>query len=135
MASRSQEAGRRDWDFYRDHFQAISGYSLYDPSRYPANGLEDKFLSYLEAHWKVWAAHVNANGLRFVPFITPGYDDRNLRGSGRPVLARESGRFYRRYWAMAQSFVDPDVPHLVLTSFNEWHEGTEIEPSRQYGTS
>ena len=124
-----------DWGFYKTHFKAISGYSLYDPSRYPTNGLEDKFLSDVEAHWETWTAHINANGLKFVPFIMPGYDDRRLRGTSRPILGRDGGQFYSRQWAMAQSFVDSDVPHVALTSFNEWHEGTEIEPSLQYGAS
>ena len=124
-----------DWDFYKTHFKAITGYSLYDPSRYSTNGLEDKFLSDVEAHWKIWAAHINANGLKFVPFIMPGYDDRHLRGPSRPILGRDGGRFYNHQWAIARSFIDSAVPHIGLTSFNEWHEGTEIEPSRQYGMS
>ena len=124
-----------DWDFYKTHFEAISGYNLYDPSRYRTNGLEDKFLADVEAHWRTWASHISAHGLRFVPFVMPGYDDRRLHGSTRPILKRDGGRFYNRQWAMAQSFMDSTMPHVGLTSFNEWHEGTEIEPSRQYGVS
>ncbi len=124
-----------DWDFYKANFKAISGYSLYDPSRYPANGMEDRFLSDVEAHWGIWEAQVNAYGLKFIPFIIPGYDDRSLRGSDRPVLGRDGGQFYRQHWAMAEPFISSDVPHVSITSFNEWHEGTEIEPSHRYGVS
>ena len=130
-----QRSGPADWDFYKDNFKAISGYNLYDPSRYPANGMEDRFLSDVEAHWGIWEAQVNAYGLKFVPFIIPGYDDRNLRGSDRPVLGRDRGQFYRQHWAMAQPFISSDVPHVAITSFNEWYEGTEIEPSHRYGVS
>ena len=28
-----------------------------------------------------------------------------------------------------------DQPFLFITTFNEWHEGTELEPSREYGDS
>lgn len=124
-----------DWNFYKVHFKAISGYSLYDPSRYPTDGLDDEFLSDVEAHWETWIKQINANGLRFVPFVMPGYDDRSLRGNDRPILGRDDGQFYRESWAMAKRFMDSDIPHIALTSFNEWHEGTEIEPSRQHGTS
>ena len=30
-------------------------------------------------------------------------------------------------------FVSPAQPFLLITSFNEWHEGTELEPSTEYG--
>ena len=124
-----------DWRFLRTHFRAISGYNLYDPARYPTNGLEGKFLSDVEVHWMKYKNQAADFGLRFVPFVLPGYDDRDLRGADRPILARNEGAFYGRYWDMARHFVDPDVPHVFLTSFNEWHEGTGVEPSLQYGVS
>lgn len=130
-----QHSEPADWDFYKANFKAISGYNLYDPSRYPANGMEDRFLSDVEAHWGIWEAEINAHGLRFVPFIIPGYDDRNLRGSDRPVLGRDGGQFYGQHWAMVEPFISSDVPHVAITSFNEWHEGTELEPSHRYGVS
>ena len=46
---------------------------------------------------------------------------------------REDGAFYRNYLAIAERHLDGQWPLLLLTSFNEWHEGTEIEPSREYG--
>ena len=124
-----------DWRFLRAHFKAISGYNLYDPYRYPANGLEGQFLSDVEVHWVKYKNQADDFGLRFVPFILPGYDDRDLRGEDRPILSRDDGAFYGRYWEMARHFVDPDIPQVFLTSFNEWHEGTELEPSHRYGVS
>jgi hypothetical protein len=73
------------------------------------------------------------NGLVFIPNVMPGYDDTRLRGKDRATLDREGGEFYRSYWEIASSFVTADQPFLVITTFNEWHEGTELEPSRQYG--
>jgi hypothetical protein len=51
------------------------------------------------------------------------------------VIPRADGRFYREYWALSEEFLDPQCPVMLLTSFNEWHEGTEIEPSREFGES
>jgi glycoprotein endo-alpha-1,2-mannosidase len=63
----------------------------------------------------------------------PGYDDTRLRGKDRATLDRRGGLFYRSFWEMASSFVRADQPFLLITTFNEWHEGTELEPSLEYG--
>ncbi len=62
--------------------------------------------------------------------VIPGYDDTKIRKPGLAV-ERYGGEFYRLQWEQALAA----DPHWVLvTSFNEWHEGSEIEPSLQYGS-
>ena len=63
----------------------------------------------------------------------PGLRRIQLRGRDREKLDRDGGSFYRSYWDLASPFVTADQPFLVITTFNEWHEGTELEPSREYG--
>ncbi|MFA5406160.1 MAG: glycoside hydrolase family 99-like domain-containing protein [Candidatus Nanoarchaeia archaeon] len=46
------------------------------------------------------------------------------------VVSREKGSVYKRCWEAAIK-KNPQV--VSITSFNEWHEGTEIEPSHEYG--
>lgn len=65
----------------------------------------------------------------FVATIVPGYDDTEIRSPGN-VVDRQNGSFYNSLWSVAKSSF-PD--EYVITSFNEWHEGTEIEPSLEYG--
>lgn len=69
--------------------------------------------------------------------ITPGWDD--LRAGCRPDIrvpsaphqrSRESGAFYRATFDAALQSA-PDI--LYVYSFNEWVEGTYIEPGRAYG--
>ena len=50
----------------------------------------------------------------------------------RATLDRERGSFYRSYWEIASAFVSANQPFVVITSFNEWHEGTELEPSLEH---
>ncbi|RLC43460.1 MAG: hypothetical protein DRH49_01140 [Candidatus Coatesbacteria bacterium] len=71
----------------------------------------------------------SVNGKVFCATVLPGYDDRNIRKKGF-YISRDYGRFYRAFWEMALGS-DPDI--ILITSFNEWHEGTEIEPSVEYG--
>jgi glycoprotein endo-alpha-1,2-mannosidase len=64
--------------------------------------------------------------------IIPGYDDRNTgRPSPRPVTDRWGGETYRVLWQEATAAA-PD--YVLITSWNEWHEGSELEPSVEYGS-
>lgn len=59
--------------------------------------------------------------------VMPGYDDTHVRKPGG-IDHRLAGRFYDGEWAMAAM-----ADWVLLTSFNEWHEGSEIEPSVEFG--
>ena len=64
--------------------------------------------------------------------IIPGYDDRKTAQSPlRPVTERWGGETYRVLWQEAIAAV-PD--YILITSWNEWHEGSELEPSVEYGS-
>jgi hypothetical protein len=64
--------------------------------------------------------------------IIPGYDDRNTgRQPPRPVTDRWGGETYRVLWQEAIAAA-PD--YVLITSWNEWHEGSELEASIEYGS-
>lgn len=63
--------------------------------------------------------------------VSPGYDDRKLRGGRNPVVSRDGGRRYLQTWDAALSG-SPDW--VVVTTWNEWYEGTEIEPGTVTGS-
>lgn len=59
------------------------------------------------------------------PSVGPGYDAR--RGSHDPrVKPRRAGRTYDAMWKAA---VEAHAGRVTITSFNEWHEGTQLEPA------
>jgi len=61
--------------------------------------------------------------------IIPGYDDTKIREPGLNAK-RQDGATYRVLWEEAIK-ADPDW--VLITSWNEWHEGSEIEPSWEDG--
>ena len=67
----------------------------------------------------------------FAATVQPGYDDHLLpdRGGGQ-VQERLEGDFYRSTFEAALAS-DPDW--IFITSWNEWWETTQIEPSESYG--
>ena len=59
------------------------------------------------------------------PSVGPGYDAR--RGSDDPrVKPRRNGATYDAMWRAA---IASGADRVTITSFNEWHEGTQIEPA------
>jgi glycoprotein endo-alpha-1,2-mannosidase len=113
-----------DWAFLKEHFQAVTAYNMY---------YRPKFLEAVRGQFEATDRAARAQGLRLIPNVMPGYDDSPLRGTERVTINRRHGQFYRDYWGVASKFVGPDQPFLFVTSFNEWHEGTELEPSTEYG--
>jgi len=65
-------------------------------------------------------------GLSCSPSVGPGYDARRSAGDLR-VKARRDGATYDAMWRAAIS-ARPD--EITVTSYNEWQEGTQIEPAR-----
>jgi hypothetical protein len=116
-----------DWDFL-SNFDAITGYNMYtsDQSMYPY------FLSKVAGKYAEFKYYAESYGLSFVPGVMPGYDDTIIR-EGHPPLDRNSGQFYKDYWQVAIEYLDPDINAIMITSFNEWHEDTQIEPATEYG--
>jgi len=67
-----------------------------------------------------------AAGLLCAPSVGPGFDAR--RAAGVPQLKlRADGSTYDGMWSAALRS-RPDL--VTITSYNEWHEGTQIEPAR-----
>ena len=69
-----------------------------------------------------------------VESVLPGYDARRpAPPGGRPagmIVGRRAGGLYRALWEQALQ----DSPDWILVnSFNQWHNGTEIEPSVEMG--
>lgn len=113
-----------DWAMVKVHFQTVTAYNMY---------FRPKFLDAVRDQYAAYAAAAKRHGLGFVPNVMPGYDDTPLRGEGRATLHRRRGAFYREFWEVAEKYVTAEQPVMLVTSFNEWHEGTEVEPSEEYG--
>jgi len=92
---------------------------------FAAEGMSDASLS---RQWKQLGQAVRAAGLMFSPSVGPGYDDTNIRPWNTMMKRdRRSGEYYHSMLASAIS-AQPDF--VSITSYNEWGEGTQIEPAR-----
>lgn len=79
------------------------------------------------ANWPALGSFARGNGLLFIPSVGPGYCDTRIRPwNDANTRAREKGACYDRAFEAALA-ATPDF--ISITSFNEWHEGTQIEPA------
>jgi hypothetical protein len=66
----------------------------------------------------------------WVATVMPGYDDRKARPGNGFARSRDGGEYYRQGW---QGAIASRPQWVIINSFNEWAEGTHIEPSQAYG--
>jgi molybdopterin-biosynthesis enzyme MoeA-like protein/nicotinamide mononucleotide (NMN) deamidase PncC len=78
-------------------------------------------------NWPRLAEWAQQNDELFIPSVGPGYVDLRIRPwNNVNTRDRENGAYYDRGFAAAIA-VNPQI--ISITSFNEWHEGTQIEPA------
>ncbi len=110
---------------YQSVFDGHHLYSITWPNRIPPSQTlsqwGNRIRSYNREHGtsKLWIATV-----------MPGYDDRKVRPGSGFVRSRDGGEYYRQCWQAAIA----SKPHwVIINSFNEWPEGSYIEPSQAHG--
>jgi hypothetical protein len=77
-----------------------------------------------------WGSRTHSLGGLWVGTAMPGWDNTYTQQSEKYIRERQDGAFYRESFAGAAA----SSPNMILiTSWNEWWEGTQIEPSNNYG--
>jgi hypothetical protein len=66
----------------------------------------------------------------FIAMVMPGYDDRRINPQGM-VIERNNGLYYQTSW---QAVKQRSPAAIILNSFNDFYQGTHIEPSEVYAT-
>lgn len=110
------------------YFDGLTGYNMYSVNR------TSNFLKNVDKVYQKFYNYAHLHNLCFIPTIVPGYNDRNISGLDRPILERKEGGFYKDFQTIAKKYLHSSLKIALITTFNEWHEGTEIEPSKEYGT-
>lgn len=72
----------------------------------------------------------DALGKLYAAPVIPGFDNARVHEKGRLVTSRKAGKLYDEQWEAALA-CQPE--QIMINSFNEWHEGSEIEPSLELG--
>ena len=85
------------------------------------------------AKWSDMASKMRERRKMFVPSVGPGYNDTLIRPwNSQNTKRREGGKYYDRMWSAA---LEAGPAMITITSYNEWGEGTQIEPARPHRTA
>jgi glycoprotein endo-alpha-1,2-mannosidase len=77
----------------------------------------------------VLAADCTAKEIICSPSVAAGFDNRQAVATGQIVVDRQNGARYDSMW---QAAVAAHPTWVSVTSFNEWHESTQIEPATDF---
>lgn len=81
-------------------------------------------------NWKYLKSFADGLHLKFIPSVGPGYNDNRIRPwNKKNTKDRAKGAYYDRFFEAA---VTSNLDWIGVTSFNEWHEGTQLEPAQPY---
>lgn len=90
-----------------------------------------------EISWNIKADSVvawgGALGLKTpggIASVGPGYDDSAVPGRTPLIAPRRGGEFYQEQWT---KLLRRPPNFVMVETWNEWHEGTDIAESREYG--
>ena len=79
------------------------------------------------SNWADMSSFARAKNLIYIPSVGPGYIDTRIRPwNEKNTKSRNMGRYYEK---MFKAAINTKPDFISITSFNEWHEGTQIEPS------
>lgn len=119
------------------NWDAIFGYDVY--AGYGGYSDDNGYFAAHSSGYSQYQAAAQALGVEFVPSITPGFNDRAVRRTcaNNPALARRTSTAASEGSMFAVFLNNLAIPYanssnlkmIHITTFNEWHEDTEIEPS------
>jgi hypothetical protein len=123
-------------------FDAITPYIQYAS---PYQILTNSSLGYADETWilqnarmknTIFKAISDRLGIGFIPNALPGFNDRGVRLNvdhyylphRRNAEDPRPYGLFEDYLQMAGEFMNPDRKIMMITSWNEWHEDSQIEP-------
>ena len=109
----------------------FDGIHTYNPTGLTKGKSLEEIRSWAKTTFPEWVKIAGPQRIACVTII-PGYDDsvQPSRKPPRPITERFNGETYKVMWEEAIA-ANPDW--VIVTSWNEWHEGSEIEPSVELG--
>lgn len=110
---------------------AVTSYTMYTPDE----SRHADFVDNVTDIYDDWMVPISEHDTEFIPVALPGYDDTELKHVDRDNPPLEaSPELLRDLCQGARPYATDGANSIFITSFNEWYENTQIEPSERFGT-
>lgn len=123
------------WDpVHRDligQFDAVSDYVPFYDDR---ADVEDRYPGAVLDAARQWMLALDDTDVDFVPGVGPGFDKSHHSDGGDLAVLDPDPEAFAEYCRGTLRQFDPEVNAALVTSFNEWYEGTVLEPAEEWET-
>lgn len=110
-------------------FDAVTAYNMHTS----VPGIAENFDAKVMNEYTAWKARTDELGVSFIPNALPGFDDSLVRPQANHPPIPRSVSLFESQLDIALSLLNPTLKMFMITSWNEWHEDTSIEPAQEYG--
>jgi hypothetical protein len=110
-------------------FDAVTGYCPILAKRY------DRQVTKAEEVYAAWRLRAEKFGTAVIPSVFPGFDNTRDNRAQKVIVVPRSVNGFEKFCQMAKQYADPRIKMVMVTTFNEWHEGTSVEPAEEWGTA
>jgi hypothetical protein len=98
-------------------------------------GIADEFASKVASRYEIWQRAARDAGVAFIPDVIPGFDDTAVRPEAEHPVIPRSPELFAQQLTDSVELAEGPVRLVMITSWNEWHEYTSVEPAKEYGTT
>lgn len=123
------------------YFDAVTNYDVYGSSGRPDGYVGTDAVNEFYAEQQKWKDLAKLENCEYIPPVSPGFNDRSNRvDRDQPPMSRrltrtsQEGSLFWHQLKQALPLVSPAVENMIMVnSFNEWHDDTQIEPAVSAG--
>lgn len=113
-------------------FGAVSAYN-YARAGMPGEWLRSPYDDMVKGYEGVWKQVAAEGRLPYIPPLSPGWDSRPWYGARALVRQGSTPAKFRRMCEMVTPYVDPKLNMVIVECWNEFGEGSYVEPCERFG--
>jgi len=134
-AMSSHDNPERSKELVSEGFEAATTYHGFQLAHQRAKSDRFPFSALLDTCPELWRdAEKSAQGLRYLPIVDTGWDDRPWHGDKSVVMYGRTPELFGKLCRLARQHADRTGEKIIaIGPMNEWGEGSYIEPYAEYG--